>query len=849
MLQLHKVVYLLTIMLIFFTSESDSQIIEITVPTHSQAQKIKQTSTLSGEDLFKNFFGNRENVRLWYFTSNHGKDTLKFHIDDLWQKFKIDIDSLFNMNYQWEETENVQLNSLIEKKIHSAIQILSQQGLNKSNQEEYNRILALINQLPISKEKIWLLIKLTELNIKIDSYNQDVISVYSNTKIQANKIEDLYERGKAFTYIGDFAQYYFLNDSAIRIYYLAKECFYNCKKNKKIKYLEEGILFDKTADVFDRQFLEEGAKKRNNYYLSATEYFTASNSKINISESYSHFLCEYSYMLMNYESYTSDSIWSHTERMYILKDLETWFYDYKLHYAPSVEINYLCFYSLAQIYRAEHKKNASLNYYLEALLWAINGKKIRRIVITLENIAHVYALLGNEKLAIKYADLAIYYSNKSGNQYESKFALLRKSRNYFTLLKNDSALFYVNKVQFDTTIFTTLYPPVQSYLLEYVDDIKYRILNDLYGPTDSTWRYYNSTKDYHTESLKDHIQLLQTESDAIKEWLERIKNGEIGKEKRATKLEKKLREIAQENEQFSKAKSIQDSIAKLQSDSISLLNQRIALTARDSTQEALIKGQKEKRDRIIVEKLNFWLQILIALLLVLFGIGSFLYIKNKKTSKKLLAASNQLLIASTSDLRLRSAIKNHNLGNHYSKIKVMLIDNKISEAQEYCNANSKYFDTFYEALLKDGTSLKEEVGVLEAFIETEKIYNSTKIDITYVFNGIDPNRTAFLCDILVPLYENVLMNGVTTKKDDYSFNIEIVKVGDKLHGSIYDNGDGNDNIGLAIRENSYLDMLRTRLINYFRLKNISIDDAEVFKITSKTGAGTKITILMPYETI
>ncbi len=276
------------------------------------------------------------------------------------------------------------------------------------------------------------------------------------------------------------------------------------------------------------------------------------------------------------------------------------------------------------------------------------------------------------------------------------------------------------------------------------------------------------------------------------------------------------------------------------------------------------KSEKEAKEseRIAIRTQN---RLWIALILLGLSIVVSLYYfrRYQKSARKVIKANEELLLANqkeveasreviranAKELKLSSAIKNHNLDNHYLNVKLAIENQDYDRLLEYLDKSADYFDDFYKSLLRERISLGQEWRILEKFQSTEMVLNNKKVILKKEFTGFDFDNTFFLSDTLVSLYQNSLNKAFKSYTKQYVFSVKIARDHKLLFCEIADNGKGHDQIQEMIREDSYLDMLRKRVINAFEKNQMACDKNFVFSIHSSEMTGTTIKFQLPYETL
>lgn len=678
-----------------------------------------------------------------------------------------------------------------------------------------NEVFNLIYNYKDSKEKIWLLLQY--YNSFFFLYSKDSISASAAVthlrksclaaQKTADKIIDLFERGLAYSYIGMFASKHLFKDIAISSFYSAKEFIYNSEKEYKLKKFQEGVINEEIAMIFNyaNSCVEQSLIKKNNYYGVAAECFKEAGDTNRYYEDFLYLINGSLYLVNQPEYYNSDTLIDYIPESLILGQLV------KLHnnfVARNKDANIVEAYIISSIgtfLRIHNKIKEARNYLVSALFEALKIKNVDLIYYCLDEIALTYTLSGQKKLALSYSDLAIELSEILHDKIKIFEYTLSKAACFYNLKDYKSALIYTNKVEEHSTTDFMIYrlepfDDVVSIVYEseplieintFVYYLKYHIFLESKADRDSIEFFKYQYDEFVKRQIREFAQLVQVESFSIVEWLDRIKEKETDSQR--------------------------------------------------EEKEKLAVLSKELKGTINSLRIVSFGAALVSIILLI------VYLVYRRNSRKLLAFTIRFRIASTNEEKYRAAIKNHNLGNHYSKIKEMLEQKRINQAEDYCDANSNYFDKYYTAVLQEKISLQEEMKIFESFIQTERIYKNKEFKIIYNFENIDMDKTVFLTDIFIPLYENALVKGFTGNRNDYSFTISIKKVSYDLHCTISDNGEGSENIKSMIRKNSYLGMLQDRVNNqYFRISRV-VNPDEVFSIVSVPGKGTTIKFKLPYE--
>lgn len=716
--------------------------------------------------------------------------------------------------------------------------------INEYASQEYAEVVGQIESLPNTQEKIWILIELFNhvslskgiLDIKLfNKFCSHLTSI-------AEKIKGLPDKSAAYKHIGNFAQEYHQDEIAIKMYNKAIENIFYCNCNKKYQYTNLGSISIRIGQIFTHLGNQQSFTKAVSYYLSAIRYYIAAENEeeseicsLQVISALSFGVFELKMLqndILDNGKYERDKL-----KLIILDVLQKWYLN--INDSPQLS-RYYGFYAIASLFSGEEKNNnVALRYYIKALLEAIYftnpTTKFYGTYNGLLDVAFTYADLGREKLAIEYVDLAKSLAEQvNTNRLNIYTAIYSKAAIYYSLKRYDSALIYLSKIDWDSCLNDSSYT-YHNFQYKW-SNLKYKVITSLKFPKDSLLLYERILNRYANDDLYSYSHLIEIESDANKNLLERIKDLEINEKEKLTYILKIKDSISLSASRDSTVKAINE---KMQSDSIANLRLKIKsdsiAKAESDKKSAQDTAEQEKR----INEISNW--AIAGLVVFLISLAT-IFLIFRKNSRLKLQTSNK-------DYNLRSAVRDHNLSNHYSKIKALLEMNILSKVIDYCEANCTYFDEFYITILEDKVSLAQEINNFMLFVETEKIYKEKPISIILDTRDIDLKTTAFLPDILAPLYENVLLKGYIGDKEEYKFVIEIKKTNKILECRIYDNGEGNKNIQSVIRENSYLDMLPTRIHNYFRMRRIKINKSEVFQIDSKEKIGTEIKFKIPYEKI
>jgi hypothetical protein len=471
----------------------------------------------------------REKVAYFTISTSNGAKT-SVYIDSLLPYLKTGIDFFIQNKNNEGMIGQHELDYSPYKEIYKAIKDLAKLSFQQRCKNQLMPIISSINKLPDYRQKVELLLQYSLLTSSINSINDSLSKAFESAKRCAERIVNLYDRGLAYLYIGEFASEFVYCDLAIQMYYLARESIEDSNVDSKEKSYQQAIISGQLANIFYRPGQRESTQKEAYYLLDGIKYFSLSERKDYTLETVFALLSTAAYERAYYfaNDTTAEEIAKTSKLIYLFK----YFYfatlinrniDDTLLYNQSM---YFALYSIGRF--VENKTmEASLPYYLQALSYCATGNNAPQLLQSIQNVSSTYASLGREKLAIAYADLKIYTSNQLNDQYNSISALINKGDIYFKLKRYDSALLYANKVLLDTTLKYKIRSNFYTSLIANASKVKYKALDSLNNLRESTWEYEKNDLLHKKNDLEYFLKLLDTESEAITNWLERSTKKQI----------------------------------------------------------------------------------------------------------------------------------------------------------------------------------------------------------------------------------------------------------------------------------------------------------------------------------
>jgi sensor histidine kinase YesM len=147
---------------------------------------------------------------------------------------------------------------------------------------------------------------------------------------------------------------------------------------------------------------------------------------------------------------------------------------------------------------------------------------------------------------------------------------------------------------------------------------------------------------------------------------------------------------------------------------------------------------------------------------------------------------------------LQSKMNPHFIFNALNSIKAYLIENDKSKAVDYMNRFSKLVRKILESSRIESISLKEELEILELYIEIENTRFNNEIFFSLENNASQNDMNIKIPPlILQPFVENALWHGLAPIEKDKKLCINILKVRNSIKIEIEDNGVGRKQSSLA----------------------------------------------------
>lgn len=288
-------------------------------------------------------------------------------------------------------------------------------------------------------------------------------------------------------------------------------------------------------------------------------------------------------------------------------------------------------------------------------------------------------------------------------------------------------------------------------------------------------------------------------------------------------LNNKLLEIALKEKDFKKALLYQQ-----KRDSLYSLQTKIDLEEKLILVENQYKLSAKENDLKQIKYINTKNNILlisIASFLLLLSLFLFQRIKNKslKNEKERIDLEQKIL---------RSQMNPHFIFNVLSAIQNSLLDNEPLKSATYLSQFAQLIRQNFDFIDKKTVLLRDEVNMLQNYVETQKIRFKDKFDFKMnISDDIDINQLKIPPLFLQPFVENSIEHGFKNKKGKGLITITIKEKNESVFYIIEDNGKG---FSTKNKDN------KLHAVDVFlrRLKLLGNDDEKTFSIKSSTKGTT-----------
>ncbi len=203
---------------------------------------------------------------------------------------------------------------------------------------------------------------------------------------------------------------------------------------------------------------------------------------------------------------------------------------------------------------------------------------------------------------------------------------------------------------------------------------------------------------------------------------------------------------------------------------------------------------------------------------------------------------------------LQTQMNPHFLFNSLNSIKHFIIKNKKEDAAYFLSKLSKLIRKILDNSQLKEISLKEELNIMQIYVEVENIRLHKQIDFTiHVADNISTRQTKLPPIVLQPFIENSIWHGLALKNGEKTIHIEIQKKQNYLLIAIEDNGIGreqaaiNNENRLSKKESLGIDLTKERLEVYTVNKKgkVKIEFQDLYQ--DDIPSGTRVLLSIPIE--
>ncbi len=483
----------------------------------------------------------------------------------------------------------------------------------------------------------------------------------------------------------------------------------------------------------------------------------------------------------------------------------------------SMEVSYN---SIGNIYLLLEQYILAEKNFKKAIDIAEKSKNKWSVSINNENIAKVKEAQDSLDLAIEYTKRALAIDQSINNHYGRMICYNRLGKLH--IKKGD----YVIAEEY----LKNAVPIAKSVKNKYYISLINNNLGWLYTKTKKT----NKAQKHFEKSLK--IAEKRNYKTALTEIYTNYSefNELTGNYKEALNYQKKYTATANELLNDKTSKYVNDLIIKYDSE-------------RKSNQIKSLAKQNEIAALELSKNRNF----IIISFIVLILLATVLYFVYRQISlnkeKKILTLEQDVL---------RSQMNPHFIFNALNSIKHYIVNNEQKNAVHYLNKFSKLIRKILESSTVKEVSLKEELNIIDLYMNIENIRFSNQINYTIkVEDDLDISTIKVPPLVLQPFLENALWHGLSSKKGDKTIQLSVFKLSKEyIQIDIEDNGIGRT-ASAKIKSNKVIhkksigiELTKERLNNF--IKDFKNPFSLIFNDLvdeNKNPLGTKVALRIPLQ--
>lgn len=231
--------------------------------------------------------------------------------------------------------------------------------------------------------------------------------------------------------------------------------------------------------------------------------------------------------------------------------------------------------------------------------------------------------------------------------------------------------------------------------------------------------------------------------------------------------------------------------------------------------------------------------------------------QEEKQQARIEALQNKQKATETRLQSLRLQMNPHFLFNALNSIQQMILANEEMVATKYLSKFSKLLRTILVYSDKEFVTLKEELEILDLYVELESIRFKDSFKYTIECDeAIDSDEIKLPTLLIQPFVENAIWHGLMHKEGNRLLQIKFRETGDCLHCTIEDNGIGRERSGEAKLATGQGKKHTSKGIQVSkeRLEAMNNDgpckgSIEIFDLKDEKGnaAGTRVQIIFPTQ--
>ena len=489
-------------------------------------------------------------------------------------------------------------------------------------------------------------------------------------------------------------------------------------------------------------------------------------------------------------------------------------------------------------YAFDGKKNTATQYIFKGLDLALQLKNNNIISRAYGELAHIYYLYGNK-------DKAIEYLKKSGEMYQKM-----KDTEAISATYNNIAIIYQEKHRTKDAINyikksiklkdSSKTDPL--YLIEGYGNLGALTYTDTHDKQ-KAFEYYGKAlkiaKRYHIEPNLIYINMANYYED-------------VGKIDSAKYYISKILKINNNNDNYQDKIDLYDKLLyldlkqKKDTEALSLLNIRDSLNKiqqkiiNDENQKtiesnlALLNQQKQLEQAKQINNKN---RIIFIFIIIIFLLGLLISYQLNRLDK-LKYKQEQFILEQKV---LRSQMNPHFIFNVLGSIQRSLIENKPIISATYLSKFAQLIRQNFEYVQKKQISLKEELEMIQNYIDAQKFRYKDKFDYEIIVDEQLSKEQVFIPPmILQPFVENAIEHGFKNISYKGKLKITVTKKDDKVCFEIIDNG-----VGYKPKKD-----YKEHALDIFkkRLKLLGKEAVESFKII-RLNQGTKVSFCIKSESM